>query len=191
MTNNQTKTEEEKVKEANRKYAIEMNKDENLKNLAGAYLLEQGDFGKDVRNATKNALVATSLQDGLKYVDANSLLKEGEEGESYMENSVKVKDILKGAANNYQVNTLYMKVNDLLEDMGANKDEKFGNKYMQDLMEQDKEVAQNILGIYSSHFRYHSASKATGAYRDNIVKNINENGLEKLTKSDKKKGKKE
>ncbi|HKL24190.1 MAG TPA: hypothetical protein VJ912_02555 [Candidatus Nanoarchaeia archaeon] len=187
------KSEEEKKKEANRDFALEMMKDESMRNLAGAYLLEKRDFGKDIKNAAKNTLVGKSLQDGMKYVDMNQLLQEGEDGESYMNNSVKVKEMVEGAYTVFENNLVYMKVNDVLKDMGANEDKKYGEKYVKDLLndKSTKEYGQHLLGLYTENFTYKTSSEASKKYSDNIINTINENGLEKMVKGNKEKQKQE
>ena len=186
MTDNkqQEKSEEEKKKEANRNFALEMNKDENLKNLAAVYMIEQGDWGENIKSAAENSLYWTSIQEGMKYLNPESL-KESREEEQRYTGSIKEKDILKDNFATFQTNLQYMKVNDVLNDIGANPDEKYGNEYVGELMKKDKKVGEGVLGLHQQAFGYNKVSESAKNYAGGLVEAVNENGLEKITKGDK------
>ncbi len=196
-------TEEEKKKEREtrervRAIALKNIKESNLPDLAISYFAqrEESGFGKNDNDSVEQFLYAPAINSGAKAYDPesgkefnvvyNSLLGSRQDDRRYS-GQVSEYDIIKTSADIIQKSVMALKVEDVISLIGSSVPvrESYMGRYIADLMEseneEDKKVAQTIIGGYISYITTQGVSKALNQRASEI-----KGGLEKIVMEEKK-----
>lgn len=190
MTKKETeKTKTEEAKEAKRKVALLNLNAKHLMNLANAYHVENGNYGEAGSSAVDQFIYQPAISGGTNFYSENgeqvnlvisSLLGSRADGKRYTGN-VKEYDIIKQAAMIQQESLIGIKISDATNILGISYEGDKANKYLGELLQseddEDKKLAQQILGTYLGN-------SADNTVSDALTQRVKSrtSGLEKILK---------